>query len=361
MPQQMRAVQIRAPGEFTVDTVPVPRPGYGEVLAEIRSVAICGSDPGIFGGKVLHNGWPPHFPFIAGHEFAARVVETGEGVSTLRPGDRVAGEAHCGCGTCEMCKRGLYNLCLNYGRAGHHHYGHAAAGCYAQYQVYDQKALTVMPDNVSYDEGSMVDTAGVAYNGIQLTGIVPGGWTAVIGPGPMGIMLAQMAQAMGSRTIVIGYKDRERLAVAKASGADYVIETAETPDVVAAVWEISGGRGADRSFDCAGAGDTLDKAIRMTGMNGRVGVIAYPKQPTTQEALYYMVKHQITVQGVRANPNCSKTVLDLMGCGKMAARSLVTHSFPIEEIREAFDTFVNHKDGAVKVVIHPNGKEEQPL
>ena len=357
MNETMRAVVLHAPGEYSIETVPVPTPGHGEVLVEIRSIAICGSDPGIFGGAVRKDGWPPRYPFIAGHEFAGVVAALGEGVANLKVGDRVAGEAHCGCGTCEMCKQGLYNLCLNYGRAGHHHYGHHDEGCYAQYQVYGQKALTVMPDNVTFDEGAMVDTAGTAYNGIRLCGIVPGGWTAVIGPGPMGILLAQMAKAMGSKTIVIGYNDADRLAVAKRTGADEIIETLETPDVVARVMEITGGRGADRAFDCAGAGDTLDRAIRMTANNGRVGVIAYPKQPTTQEALYYMVKHQITVQGVRANPNASKTVLDLMGSGRVDAKPLLTHAFDLEHTREAFDTFVNHRDGAVKVVIHPNGAE----
>lgn len=128
------------------------------------------------------------------------------------------------------------------------------------------------------------------------------------------------------------------------------------------MWEevrrLTGGRGADRSFDCAGAGDTLDELIRMTAKNGKVGVIAYPKVPTTQEALYYMVKNQITVQGVRANPNCSAAVARDDRPRQGQARRLVTHTFPIEQTEQAFDTFINHKDGAVKVVIHPNGEEE---
>lgn len=358
MDATMKAVVLHAPGEYKVENVPVPKPGYGQVLVEIRSIAICGSDPGIFAGNVRKDGWPPHYPFIAGHEFAGRVVELGPGASQFAIGDRVAGEAHCGCGKCRMCKEGYYNLCLNYGTAGHAHYGHATPGCYAQYQVYDQKALTRMPDNVSYDEGAMADTAGTAYNGIRLVGIVPGGWTAIVGPGPMGLMLAQMAKSMGSKTIVIGYRDEHRLAVAKKTGADYTIETTEVEDVVEEVRRITGGWGADRSFDCAGAGDTLDTAIRMTGRNGKVGVIAYPKMQTTQEALYYMVKNQITVQGVRANPNCTLPVLNLISHGKIDAGSLVTHAFPIEKTEEAFHTFINHLDGAVKVVIHPNGEEE---
>ena len=326
MEQKMKAVVLHAPGEYQVELVDIPQPGYNEVLVEIRSIAICGSDPGIFAGKVRKDGWPPHYPFIAGHEFAGRVAAIGEGVSNLKPGDRVAGEAHSGCGTCEMCKQGLYNLCMNYGHSGHHHYGHAHPGCYAQYQVYDQKALTVMPENVTYDEGAMIDTGGTAFNGIRLIGIVPGGWTAVIGPGPMGILLAQMAKAMGSKTIVIGYRDHDRLSVARELGVDHTIETTEVADVVEEVRRLTGGRGADRSFDCAGAGDTLDELIRMTAKNGKVGVIAYPKVPTTQEALYYMVKNQITVQGVRANPNCSLPLLGMIGHGKVNGVWSHTHS-----------------------------------
>lgn len=354
MEEKMNAIVLHGPDQYSLEQVDIPTPGYNEVLVEIRSIAICGSDPGIFGGKVRKDGWPPHYPFIAGHEFAGRVALLGEGVSKFKVGDRVAGEAHCGCGTCEMCKKGHYNLCDNYGTGGHHHYGHATAGCYAQYQVYDVKALTTLPDNVTYDEGSMVDTGGVGYNAIELIGIVPGGYTVVIGPGPMGILLLQMAKAMGSKTIVIGYHDSERLSVAKSVGADYVLDSAEIDDIVSEVRALTHGKGAERSFDCAGSPGTMGNAILMTGKNGKVGVVAYPKAPASQEALYYMVKNQITVQGVRANPNCSQPLLDLISQGAVNARALVTHAFPLEDIEQAFDTFVNHKDGAVKVVLHPN-------
>ena len=95
MKETMRAVVLHAPGDYSIETVPVPQPGYGEVLVEIMSVAICGSDPGIFAGAVRKDGWPPHYPFIAGHEFAGRVAVLGEGVSTLQIGDRVEiGRAH---------------------------------------------------------------------------------------------------------------------------------------------------------------------------------------------------------------------------------------------------------------------------
>lgn len=351
MNNEMRAVVIHAPGEFTVETVPVPKPGRGEVLVEVKSVAICGSDPGIFNGKVLQNGWPPYYPFTAGHEFAAQVVEVGESVGSLKAGDRVAGEAHCGCGICENCKKGFYNLCLNYGRAGHHHYGHNTPGCYAQYQVYDQKALTLLPDNVTYDQGAMVDTTGIAYNALRLTGVEPGGWTVVIGPGPMGIAAMLLASAMGSRTVVIGRG--RRLALAGELGADVLVDFEAVEDPVAEVRRITGG-GAHQVIEAAGNATAYYESIQMARKGGHVALISIPAQDGQQAALKSLIMNQITLHGVRANPNCSKTVLDMMSQGILPVEKMITHRFPLEQIHEAFDTFTSRKDGAVKVVIHPN-------
>lgn len=351
MNKEMRAVLIHAPGEFTVETVPVPTPGRGEVLVEIKSVAICGSDPGIFHGKALQNGWPPYFPFTAGHEFAGQVVAVGEGVGSLQVGDRVAGEAHCGCGICENCKKGLYNLCLNYGRAGHHHYGHNTPGCYAQYQVYDQKALTLLPENVTYDQGAMVDTTGIAYNALRLTGVEPGGWTVVIGPGPMGIAATLLAGAMGSRTIVIGRG--RRLALAGELGADVLIDFEAVEDPVAEVRRVTDG-GAHQVIEAAGNATAYYESIQMARKGGHVALISIPAQDGQQAALKSLIMNQITLHGVRANSNCSKTVLDMMAQGILPVDKMITHCFSLEQIHEAFDTFAGRKDGAVKVVIHPN-------
>mgnify|MGYP000874979883 FL=1 len=356
---KMKAVQILEPGKFEVISIDIPKPRRGEVLVAVQSVAICGSDPNIFSGKVRKNGWPPYYPFVAGHEFAARVVELGEAVTTLKVGDRVAGEAHCGCGTCEMCMQGFYNLCLNYGNsdAGHHHYGHNTPGCYAQYQGYDQKALTLLPENVSYDEGSLADTGGTAYNALKLTGVEPGGYTVIIGPGPMGIMTMMLAKAMGSRTIIVGR--RERLQVAKKLGADFIVDYEKADDPVAAVRELTEGFGAHQVIECAGNATAYFEAVKMARKRGHVALISIPGDDGQEIAVKSMIMNQITVHGVRANPNCSRTVLNLMSQGAVDARGMITHTFPIDMIHEAFDTFINRKDGAVKVVIHPNGEEQE--
>ncbi len=354
MDGKMKAVVIKAPGEYQVEWMDIPKPGRGEALVAVKAIAICGSDPGIINGKVLANGWPPYYPFVAGHEFAGEVVEVGEGVGNLKVGDRVSGEAHCGCGICDNCKKGMYNLCLNYGRkeAGHRHYGHNTEGCYAQYQVYEQKALTRMPEGVSFDEGTLVDTAGTAYNALRLCGVVPGGCTAVIGPGPMGISAMMIAKAMGSTTIMIGR--RERLAFAGKMGADILIDYEKVEDPVAEVRKVTGGQGADQVIEAAGNTTAFMESVQMAKKGGHVAFISIPSQDGQMIAGKYLVMNQISLHGTRANPNCSQIILNMMANGALGGlKQMITHVYPIDRTREAFDTFINRRDGAVKVLIHP--------
>ena len=124
IPDKMKAMVLTGPGTWELQEVDVPVPGRGQVLCRIDAVAICGSDP-----EIIHGGlpgiWPPSYPFIAGHEWAGTVAAVGPDVLDVEVGDRVAGEAHKGCGYCSNCLKGRYTLCLNYGKpeTGHRHYG----------------------------------------------------------------------------------------------------------------------------------------------------------------------------------------------------------------------------------------------
>src|SRR5690554_6788004 len=175
LPKMMRALVLTSPGEFEVKDIPVPLPGEGEVLCKIRAVAICGSDPEIIRGD-LAGTWPPTYPFTPGHEWAGEVVEVGAGVHGFAVGDRVAGEAHKGCGFCRNCLQGRYTICPNYGinEVGHRHYGFTSPGAYAQYNTYSIKSIKKLPPQVSFREGALVDTGGVTLHGMELSGITPG-------------------------------------------------------------------------------------------------------------------------------------------------------------------------------------------
>lgn len=358
IPKTMKACVLTGPNQYEIrDDVPVPVPGPDEVLCRIGGVSICGSDPGVFDGH-LAGEWPPRYPFIAGHEWAGRVVAVGENVTKFKPGDRVAGEAHKGCGHCRMCLEGRYTLCLNYGKpsTGHRHYGFTTFGAYAQYAVFHIKSCTALPDGVLYKEAAMCDTAGVALHGLEIAGIIPGSTVAVIGPGPIGMMVMKLARAMGAaRVIVVGRGSR--LESARKLGCDDAVDfTKEEP--VAAVRALTGGLGVDACFECSGANGTISQAVRMCCKGGRVVLLGVPYEEHDEPVPFkYIAHNEIMISGSRANPNVGWKVLSLIRSGRIEVRDMVTHTFPLEEMEKAMDTFVGRKENVMKVVIYPNGGE----
>jgi L-iditol 2-dehydrogenase len=358
IPEKMKAIVLTDPGKHELQEVPVPNPGPYEVLSKVRAVAICGSDPEIFNGGQT-GFWPPYYPFIAGHEWAGEVVALGEGVTDLQVGDRVAGEPHKGCGFCENCKAGRYTLCMNYGnpKSGHRHYGFICDGAYAQYAVHSNRTLTKISKHVSFAEGSLCDTAAVSLHGLELTGVTPGGTVVVLGPGPIGILAMRLAKSMGAAKVIMVGR-RSRLEAAKRLGADEIVDF-EKVDPVEAVREITDGRGVDEAFECSGAAGTLIQSINMVKKGGKVSLLGVPSG-SVQEAIpfKYLVHNEIMITGSRADPNTMWRVVGMIAAEQLNVKDLITHRFPIDSYRDALDVFINRKEGAVKVIIEPNGMEE---
>lgn len=357
IPKTMRAMVLTAPGKFEVRDVPVPVPAPEEVLCKIGGVAICGSDPEIFRGDIA-GVWPPHYPFIAGHEWSGRVVALGEHVTKFKVGDRVAGEAHKGCGHCRNCLEGRYTTCLNYGNyeSGQRHYGFINNGAYCQYQAYHVKALTPMPDNVSYKEGAMADTAGVALHGIELSSLTPGSTVAVIGPGPIGMMAMKISRALGSaRVIVVGRGSRLQSAV--KLGSDDAVDFTKC-DPVERVRELTGGLGVDVCYESSGAKGTVCQGVRMCRRGGKVVMLGVAPDGVKEEIPFkYTTANEIAILGSKANPNTGWKVMQLISHGNIKVKDMVTHTFDLEHVADAVDTFINRKDNVMKVVIYPNGGE----
>ena len=360
IPKTMKALVLTGPGKFEIQEVPVPVPGPFEVICRIGAVAICGTDPEVVKGG-FPGYWPLSYPFIPGHEWAGQVVSLGENAEHFfKVGERVAGEAWKGCGHCPNCVAGHYNMCLNYGKleTGIRHYGFQFRGAYAQYNVYSVKAIHPMKENVSFQEGSLVDTAGVGMHGMELTGITPGGKVAIIGPGPIGILAMRTARALGAaRVIVVGRPPR--LDTAGKLGADVLVNI-QKEDPVEGVRAATGEAGVDEVFECSGSEGTLNQAIRMVRQGGRIGLLGVPSDKVVEKIPFkYLCRNEIAIFGSKANPNVSDKVLSLIASGRLVIKDLITHVFPLEEFGKALDTFVNRRDGAMKVVIEPNGPEKK--
>ena len=283
----------------------------------------------------------------------------GQGVLDFKVGDRVAGEAHKGCGHCRNCLAGHYNICENYGRSetGHRHYGFVTQGAYAQYNVYSIKSINKMPTNVSFRAGALVDTAGVTLHGMELSGVTPGGVAVIIGPGPIGLIAMRFARLLGAaRIIVVGRG--ARLQAANKLGADETINF-EEEDPVTRVRDLTAGLGVDEVFECSGAKGTFNQAVRMVRKGGKIALLGVPPEHVMEELPFkYIVHNEIAIFGSRANPNVSRKIISLVSSGQLVIKDLITHSYPLEDFAQALETFVNRREGAIKVVIEPNGAEE---
>lgn len=346
----MKALVMRGPGQFGIEEVPMPICGDDEVLVRVKSVAICGSDPVLLAGGSMKDGLPRSLPHIPGHEGAGVIEQIGKNVRGYKVGDAVAVESHLGCGYCENCQAGHYNLCMNFGKVelGHKQYGFTVPGCFAEYCVYRTEVLHKIPDNLTYDHGALTDTVATAFHLIQQAGVKPGGWTTIVGCGPVGMAMLMLCRAIGSKTIVL--ETGSRLKKAKEFGADYAIDFMDT-DALEQVLAVTDHIGADQSFDCAGNRASMNLALHTCRRGGTVGLVAIPAKPEMEIDIKTIVWDEKKLVGSRGNPNCHKQVLEMMSAGYIEAEKMISHHFPLDQFKEALDLFTSRADGVVKVII----------
>ncbi len=349
----MSAAVLMAPDTLEMREVPVPEPGPADVLIKVNSCAICGSDVSLMAHP--WPGQPPHGTFIPGHEYAGVVAGLGETVDEFQLGDRVALESHYGCGRCLNCRRGDYTSCLNYGNRakGHRANGFTTNGGYADYVINHINTVYPVPDILSLEEAALVTNAGcVVYGFESLGGLVAGNVVVVIGPGPLGLMSVQVAKALGADQVILLGTRPDRLKVGSEVGADFLVNVREA-DPVPFVRDRTKGRGADVVVEASGSKEGPDLALHLCRRMGKVLMIGFPHEPVTAD-FSYMGTHNIHIYSVRgeSRANCARAI-SLMRQGKINARPLITHRFPLAQIQEGFRVFKGREGGAIKVLIKP--------
>jgi len=353
IPKKMKAAVLFDYGDLRVTEVPVPDLGPGDVLVKVHSVAICGSDPAI-----IAKGWKGHEilgEFIPGHEFTGVVVAIAPDVLRIKVGDRVAVEPHKGCGRCENCIRGLYTTCLNYGKpeSGHRHFGFSSNGAYAEYTCCYETMLHKLPDSISFEQGALLTTVGTVLYGYERIGWVrPGETIVVTGPGAIGLISANLAKILGAGRVIMTGTREQRLAVGREMGVDITINVKEV-DAVEKVMELTNGVGADMVVECTGQAGPAAEALDMIRKNGRISYNGIYHEPVTLQ-LDKIVQWNLLITGPKAEGmwNMERAV-PLMADGRLNLNPMITHSFSLDEINEAFDTFTGRVGGAIKVIVKP--------
>jgi L-iditol 2-dehydrogenase len=357
IPERMKAWALFGPGDLRPVTKPVPRPGEAEVLVRVEAVAICGTDIEILrrGLPAMVNGQSPfNGQHVIGHEYTGTVVALGPTVDEFRVGDRVVVEVHAGCGRCERCRHGMYTSCLNYSNQAKRHRanGFTTDGAFTEYAVNHINTLFPIPDDVSFEEATLIVTAGTAIYGLDvLGGLIAGQTLLVMGPGPIGLMAVACGKALGANVILTGTREN-RLALGRQLGADDTVNVREQPPVEA-VKALTQGAGVDLVMECSGAPTAINEALYVTKRGGRVCLAAFSHEPVPFDAAH-MVRNNIYLYGIRGEgQGAVKRGLALMAQGKISGKPFITHRFKMDDLPRALETAERRLGDAIKVVVTP--------
>ena len=356
VPKRMTAIVLHGPNDYEIEEVDVPKPGYQEVLCRVKAIAICGTDPHLIAGE-YPGFWPPGYPFIAGHEWSGEIVAVGTGVVGFKVGDRICVESAKGCGVCDRCLEGRYNICANYGKGetGHRQYGLTENGGYAEYCVVSIKTLHHLPSTISFEEGALIDTAAIGLHAVDRGPVMPGDNLAIVGPGAVGLLALQSAKAAGASNIVlIGYGegDEMRLELGRKLGANETIDS-KVVDPIERVRDLTSGRGADIAIECSGSVGGYKTILDLVRQGARVVFVGLTAGKEIPIATDKIVLNELDVHGVRANPNACERVIRLVANGKIQLKPLITHEYPLIDFSKALEVFTKHLEGAIKVIIRP--------
>lgn len=349
----MRAAVLFGPGDIRVTDKPVPVPGPGEVLVKVAMCGTCGTDLKILDGHFPQT--PPFGSFTPGHEWTGTVAAVGESVDEFAPGDRVAIEAHSGCGRCDNCVTGRYTACLNYGNTakGQRATGMTTDGGFAEYAVHHVRALYPLPPRLAFEDAVLVMTAGTGLYGLDVAGgYVAGQDVVVFGPGPVGLTTIQALKALGAGQVICAGTRASRLDLAQRLGADHVINV-RSADAAAEVLRLTGGEGADLVVECSGSPAAPALFDKVTKRGGKIVVVAFYPSPVTLD-LSAIVRKDITIYTSRGEGgNNVKRAVALAAQGKIRGAEMVTHRFALEDIAEAFRVMRERDGDPVKVVVIP--------
>jgi L-iditol 2-dehydrogenase len=346
----VRVARFYAPGDIRLEDAPEPVAGPGELKIRVRNCSTCGTDVKI--SRFGHHHIVP--PRVMGHEIAGEIADVGAGVTTWAAGDRVQVIAAIPCGRCPDCLRGRMTVCPHQESIGYHY-----DGGFAEYMIVPAKVLAVdgvnrVPGGVSFAEASVTEPLACVLNGQELARVGEGDDVVVIGSGPIGCLHVRMARANGAARVFMVELNAARLAqAAELVGPDAAI-SADGVDVVAAVLDLTGGRGPDVVITAAASGKAQEQALAMAARQGRISFFGgLPKDDPVIACDSNLVHYrELTIVGANgSSPAHNARALQLIASGQVPVEDLITHRLPLEATLDALGIVARGE--AVKVTIQP--------
>ncbi|MGK7376362.1 2,3-butanediol dehydrogenase [Planococcus sp. 1R117A] len=349
----MKAAVIYGEKDVRIEEFEVAEVTPGKVKVKVAWTGICGSDLHAYhhGLGVAYEEHPisqRKVPLVLGHEFAGTVEEVGEGVSHVAVGDKVAIEPVLYCGQCEFCRKGDYNLCevSNVGFLGL-----SSDGGFAEYAVADAKYFHKLPDNVSLEEGALVEPTAVAFHAVKKSGLKFGDSAAVFGAGPIGLLLLLCAQAAGAAETFVIDISQERLEKAKELGATYTINPKDE-DAAEKIMAITG-KGVEVAFEAAGAQPTFTAALASLKKKGTLLVVAGFSQNITIDPNSLLFK-EAKIEFTLAYANDFPPVIKAISEGKLDVKKVITKQIKLDNLVEEGLELLTQDKSQAKILVSPN-------
>ena len=347
----MQVARLHGPKDIRLaDEPPPPSPAQDEARLHIRAVGLCGSDLHLYEtGRIGYTD--ARSPFVLGHEFMGVVDALGDDAldglrEPLQIGQRVAVDPAVPCWRCELCEQGHPNLCPH-----HIFYGlYPEDGALREHMIVSARNCFPMPDSISDDSGPLLETLGIAIHAIDLANLRIGQAVAVLGAGPVGLLIARLAVLAGTDPVIVSDKFDWRLQKASDWGAAHTLNV-DKINPVAAVAELTGGRGVDVAIEAAWADRSVQQAADMARYGGRLVLVGIP--PDDKLCMQHSVARRkgLTIMMSRRMKHSYPRAIQLAASGKVALDELVSHRFPLAQTASAYASNAAYEPGVNKVIL----------
>jgi L-iditol 2-dehydrogenase len=346
MREKMKAFILHGPGDMRLEEIEVPSPKADEALVRVKSIGVCGSDVHYYRhgriGPFIVKG-----PIILGHECSGEVVTVGSAVKSLEVGARVVFEPGIPCQKCWYCRNGRYTKCPTIKFMA----TPPDDGAMAEYVAWPADYLFEMPNDMSFQEGALVEPFAVGLYAVRRSGLYPAASVVILGSGPIGLATLQAVKARGAGPVILVDVMPNRMDLAKTMGATHVIDAGHE-NVVERVRDLTNGEGAHFVFEAAGTAKTFQQTVELARDAGFVVLIGLAQElQIPMPMVEALIKEINFVTSFRYN-NIFEEAITLMSNKRVNVKPMITHEFPFEKTLEAFDVTENAKDKAVKVMIN---------
>jgi L-iditol 2-dehydrogenase len=342
----MKAALLTGIRQFETRQVPDPEIiNDVDVLIRIKTVGVCGSDihyynSGRIGSQIVQ------FPFIIGHEAAGIVEKTGKKVTRVKPGQRIAIDPAVSCGRCDQCKSGRENTCRELLFLG---CPRQLEGCLCEYIVHPEKCCFQIKDNMTFEQATLSEPLAIGLYSVERSMLPANASVAILGVGPIGMSVFHVSRTKNVGSVFSTDKIEERLAFSRKLNPRW----SGNPDRTDIVKDISSIEPLllDVVYECSGDEQAIAQAVQLLKPGGTLVLVGITETDEISFPPHELRRKEITIINIRRQVHCTQKAIDMLDRGQINMDSMVTHRFPLEETKEAFDLVANYRDGVMKAVI----------